>query len=164
LPRVQRNSVEQQFVLRDAEEESGISSGGQRILQFVPGGFELTFRTLVIKAVHPGVLDQDVEAVHKGLRRGRTRALRCLYAGDKRPPTVPFVRSSVSRNGKGSNVTEVIVREFCRESCVCRRKEARERTESRQNGKIKDGQPLFSHVSCSVPGLLRLHLNGGSNA
>ena len=75
----------QQFVIGYTQQKSGVSARGQRGLQLVPRGFKLPFGTLVIKSIHPRVLDEDVEAVHKGLRRSRTCSLRCTGARDNCP-------------------------------------------------------------------------------
>ena len=79
----QRNSIQQQLVVGNPQQKAALSGRGQSLLQFVPGGLELRFRALVIRAVHARVLDQNVQAVHEGPRRGRPVCVKCRCVADK---------------------------------------------------------------------------------
>jgi hypothetical protein len=68
------------------------------LLQLIPCGLELDFRTLVVEAVHPGVLNEDVKTVHEGARRGRSSLVRCAGVGDTETP-IPL-RSKVELSNK----------------------------------------------------------------
>ena len=61
----QRNSIEQQFVVGNTKQETSIATAGQRRLQFIPRGLELRLGTFVFVAIHPRVLDEDVQAVNE---------------------------------------------------------------------------------------------------
>jgi predicted metal-binding membrane protein len=50
----------------------------------------------VLVAVHSRVLDQNVQAMNEGSRRGRTVCMGCVYAGDK----MLLVNASVKHKGK----------------------------------------------------------------
>jgi len=91
------NPIQQQFVVGDAQQKPAVSVGGQRVLQLFPGGFKLRFRALVVVAVHPRVLNQDVQAMDKRARRGCACALRCIRAGDKGL----LVNAALNFKGKG---------------------------------------------------------------
>ena len=78
----QRNSIQQQLVIGNAQQKAAVPGCGQALLQFIPSDLELRFRALVIVAVHPRVLDQDVQAVDKGARRGG-RLAECRRVRDK---------------------------------------------------------------------------------
>ena len=82
LPSFQGNSIEQLLVVGNPQQEPAFSSRGQSVAQFVPGGLELRFRALVIRAVHARVLDQDVEAVYEGARRCRPVCVKCRRVVD----------------------------------------------------------------------------------
>ncbi len=83
----QRNSIQQQFVVGNPQEEAALSSRRQAMLQFVPGGLELRFRSFVIRAVHARIFDQNVQAVHKSARGGRPIRIKCGRVVDKTPST-----------------------------------------------------------------------------
>ena len=74
LPRLERNAVEKEFVVRDPEQKPSIAALGQCLLQFVPSRLELIFGTLVIHSIKPRVLDQNIEAMQE-------RPGRCATAG-----------------------------------------------------------------------------------
>jgi hypothetical protein len=63
-------------MIRDSDEESSVSFLRKTLLQFVPRNGELPLRTLVLKAVEPNVLDENIEAVNKAAR-GRVPTLSC---------------------------------------------------------------------------------------
>ena len=84
VPRFQRNPIQQQLVVGHAQQEALVPGGGQTLLQFFPGNFELRLGALVPIAIHPGVLDQDVQAVHKRPCGGGTRTLRCVCGRDRK--------------------------------------------------------------------------------
>ena len=62
------NSIQQQLVIGNTQQKSGVSPGGKRGLQFVPRDFELRFGAFVFKTVHPRILDENVQAVDERLR------------------------------------------------------------------------------------------------
>ena len=65
LPRLQGNSVQQQLVFRDAQQERPVRSLGQAVLQFFPRGCELAFGAFVIEPIEADVLHQYVQTVDK---------------------------------------------------------------------------------------------------
>ena len=65
LPRLQRNSVQQQLVFRDAQQERPVRSLGQTVLQFFPGDCELAFGAFVVEPIEADVLHQYVQTVDK---------------------------------------------------------------------------------------------------
>ena len=65
LPGFERYAVKQQFVVGNAEQETGVAALRQSLLQFVPSRLELTFRALVARTIQPRVLDQNIEAVQE---------------------------------------------------------------------------------------------------
>ena len=54
-------AVDQQLFARDSQGESGICFGGQRAAQIREGRLVLSGSALVLEAVHPGRLQQDVQ-------------------------------------------------------------------------------------------------------
>ena len=76
----ERVAVEKELVVGIAEQEASARKGA---MQFVPRGFELGLGALVIIAIHPRILNEDVQAVNKRSRRSSARSLRCACAGDK---------------------------------------------------------------------------------
>jgi len=85
LSRFQRNSIQQQLVVGNTEQEAAFASRGQTVLQFIPGGLKLGFRALVIRPVHARVLDQNIQAVDESPRGGRTVCVKCGSVADKTP-------------------------------------------------------------------------------
>jgi hypothetical protein len=65
LSRFERYAIKKKFVVGDAEQKASVAVFGQRLLEFLPCTFELTFRALVSHAVQPGVLHQNIEAVQE---------------------------------------------------------------------------------------------------
>ncbi len=84
VPRFQRNAIEQQLVVGNAQQESLVPGGGQPLLQLFPRGFELRLGALVVIAIHPRILDEDVQAMNKRARRGGTCTLRCVCGRDSK--------------------------------------------------------------------------------
>jgi len=64
----QRNAVEQKLIVGNPEQESTIAGPGQRLLELVPSGFQLSLCALMVDSVQTGVLDENVEAVDEGAR------------------------------------------------------------------------------------------------
>ena len=54
----------------NTQQEAAVRAFGKPLLQFVPGDFKLSLGALVLEAVEPDVLHQNVQAVHKGACRG----------------------------------------------------------------------------------------------
>ena len=69
LSGLERDSIQQQSVLRHAQQKPGVAFFRQSVLQLVPRNFELPLRALMLKTVKPHVLHQDVEAMNKGASR-----------------------------------------------------------------------------------------------
>ncbi len=65
LPRLQGNSVQQQLVFRDSQQERSVGSFGQAVLQFFPRGCELPFGAFVVEPIEADVLHQYVQTVNK---------------------------------------------------------------------------------------------------
>ncbi len=82
ISRLQRYAIQQQLVVGNAQQKARVSGRRQTLLQLVPGNFELRLRALVPIAIHPRVLNEDVQTVHKRPRRCGTRSLRCIGHGD----------------------------------------------------------------------------------
>ena len=77
LPGLEWNSIQQQLVVGNSQQKAAVAGRGQTLLQFIPGDFELGFRSLMFVAVHPGILDQDVQAMDKRSRRCRPIGMEC---------------------------------------------------------------------------------------
>jgi len=60
LPGFKRNTIEEKFVVGDAEYEAAIAGFRQSLLQFVPRRLKLTLRPLMIGSVESRILDKDV--------------------------------------------------------------------------------------------------------
>ena len=86
LPRLQRNSVQQQLVFRDAQQEGPFGPLGQAILQFFPGDRELAFGAFVVETIQADVLHQYVQTVDKRPGGRDPAALVCVCRLDKRLP------------------------------------------------------------------------------
>ena len=78
LPRLQRNSVQQQLVFRDAQQERPFGSLGQAILQFFPGACELAFGAFVVEPIEADILHQYVQTVDKRPRGRDPGAFACV--------------------------------------------------------------------------------------
>ena len=65
LPRLQGNSVQQQLVFRDAQQERPVRSLGQAVLQFFPRAYELAFGAFVVEPIEADILHQYVQTVDK---------------------------------------------------------------------------------------------------
>ena len=107
LTGLERYSIQEQFIIRDAEQKAAVSGRGQTLLQFIPGDFELRFRPLMFVAVHPGVLDQNVQAVNKGSRRCRPIGMECTCVRDKALLELHSASKRLNPDSKGVHITEV---------------------------------------------------------
>jgi hypothetical protein len=65
----QRNAIEQELIVGNAKNETGIPALGERVLQFLPGGLKLAIGALMVGSIEPRVLDEDVETVEERPRR-----------------------------------------------------------------------------------------------
>ena len=45
-----------------------VAGGGQTLFQFIPGGLELRLGAFVLIAIHPCILNEDVQTMHKRSR------------------------------------------------------------------------------------------------
>jgi len=92
----ERDAIEKKFVAGNAQQESGIATFGNRLLEFAPSGLELVLGALVARSIQPGVLDQNIEAVQErasrrdaigislsGVREGRPAAAGISLSGDR---------------------------------------------------------------------------------
>ena len=82
----ERNAIEKKFVVGDAEQKAGVAIFRQRLLQFLPGGFELAFGALVRHSIQPCVLDQDIEAMKEGPSGGAAAGIVLDGVSDSQPP------------------------------------------------------------------------------
>ena len=80
----ERDPIEQQFIVRHAQQETRVPRGRKTILQLIPRGFELRLRAFVVIAIHPRILNEDVQAVNKRSRRGGTCTLRHVCGRDNK--------------------------------------------------------------------------------
>ena len=78
LAGLERNSIEQQLVLRNSEQKRSIPLFGKALLQFVPGDLELALGPLVLKTVQSDVLHQDVQTVNEGAGGRGPVSLTCI--------------------------------------------------------------------------------------
>src|SRR5205823_5971471 len=62
----QRNTIQQQLIAGNSQQEIAFLAFWQSILQFRPRAFELAFGALVLEPVQANVLNQNIEAVHEG--------------------------------------------------------------------------------------------------
>jgi hypothetical protein len=62
----ERNAVDQKFIVGNTQKEPGVAA--QRNLQLRPGCLKLSFGPLVVDAVQPGVLYQDIETMDESTR------------------------------------------------------------------------------------------------
>jgi len=76
-------------------------------LQFIPGDFELRFCALVLIAVHPRILDQDVQAMDKSARRCRPIGMKCTCVRDKALLELHSASKRLNPAGKCLHITEV---------------------------------------------------------
>src|SRR5215470_4598448 len=97
LPGFERDTVEKQLVVRNAEQEA---PAGKRALEFAPCGLELRLCAFVLIAVHPRILNEDVQTVNKCPCRSCTRSLRCACAGDKELLELRISTSRLVRKSK----------------------------------------------------------------
>jgi hypothetical protein len=82
LPALQRNSVHQQLVFGNSQQETALTAFRQSLLQFVPCNFKLGFGPLVIEPVKADILHQDVQAVNKRPRGRDSSTLGCIGGED----------------------------------------------------------------------------------
>ena len=73
LPGFDRNAVDQQLVVGNAQHETRVSALGQSLLQLAPGRLKLALCAFVVGSVQSRVLNEDVETVEESLR-GRAAA------------------------------------------------------------------------------------------
>ncbi|MCU1297818.1 MAG: hypothetical protein JWO91_2096 [Acidobacteriaceae bacterium] len=63
-------------MIGDSDEEPAVFFLRKALLQFVPRNGELPLGTLVLKAIEPNVLDENIQAMNKAAR-GRVPTLSC---------------------------------------------------------------------------------------
>jgi hypothetical protein len=65
----QRHTIQQQLSTGSAEQESGLSAFLERLVQFLPGSFELRCGAHMPELIQAGKLQQNVQTANKGARR-----------------------------------------------------------------------------------------------
>ena len=98
IPGFEWNAIEQQLVVGNAQQEARVAGSGQTLLQFIPRDFELGLGALVIVAIHPRILDEDVQTMNKRPCRGGPSTLRHVCGGDKE--LLVNTSSKLKGNGK----------------------------------------------------------------
>ena len=78
LAGLEGNTIEQQLVLRNPEQEGSIPLFGKALLQFIPSDLKLARGPLVLKAVQSDVLHQDVQTVNEGAGGRGPVSLTCV--------------------------------------------------------------------------------------
>jgi hypothetical protein len=108
VPGFQRNAVEKKLIVGNPEQESTIAGLGQRLLEFVPRGFELSYRALMVDSVQTCVLDENVETVDKGARSRIAVGIGLGSGGNNRPSEFGGFGVSVCGNVTLCTITEVM--------------------------------------------------------